>query len=305
MWETVISLRALQTGQRISHHQPWLHLMRENLDPSRVQPLVSVVPGTGYLPDCLTPMVRDDQTFEESLAAFRRTPVEQWNRELAEVDESAPARSEAARLGDVRASLHGRAGRERVADLLEEYHAVAIAPYWDRLRALDLADIAYRTEQMATGGVAAVFTDLHPKVTFSADAVEVTGSRISRAATGEGLLLIPCAFAWPDVLSLTAEPYLATLTYAPRGIGKLWTVPRSSSLAAVEKLLGATRARILRQLDIAISTTQVAAAMEISMSTANEHLKVLHETGLITSTRRGREVLYRRTSAGDALLRPR
>lgn len=250
-------------------------------------------------------MVSDDQTFDEALEAFRQTPLDQWEQELAEVDATAPTRSYAAALQEVRATLRGRQGRDRVARLLEDYHAEAIAPFWDRLRALDLADIAYRTEQMALGGIARVLADLHPKVSLTADAVEVAGGRASREATGAGLLLVPCAFAWPDVLSLTAEPYLATLTYAPRGIGNLWAVPRSSSLGAVEKLLGPTRARILRQLDIAISTTQVAAAMDVSLSTASEHLKVLQATGLVTATRRGREVLYRRTASGDGLLKPR
>lgn len=307
MWETVLSLRALQTtakGRRVSHHQPWIAEMRTKLDRECVLPLLAVVPPSGYIPDCLTPMVHDDETFAEAVEQVRQTPVDQWDEDLGRLGHGASHRDGEAAVS-LRRRLHGADGLALVADAFVAYHRIAIAPHWERLRALALADIDWRTAQMAAGGVRAVLSDLHPRVTFTGDALDVTGYYTLRPSTGDGLLLVPSAFAWPEVFSLTAAQYPATLTYAPRGVGKLWTVPSTSALGAIERLLGVTRARILRQLDIPVTTAQVASAMEVSSSTANEHLKVLLGTGLVVSSRHGREVLYRRTATGDTLLQPR
>jgi DNA-binding transcriptional ArsR family regulator len=164
------------------------------------------------------------------------------------------------------------------------------------------ADLAHRLDELATGGVARLFRTLHPSVAMRGDLLTIVKYYEGRAQLRErGLMLVPCAFMWPDVRVSTADP-LPSLTYSPRGLGRLWeSAPdaRESPLAAV---MGRTRATILALLELPMSTTQLAAQVELAAPTLNVHLKSLQAAGILTSRRDGRAVLYRRTPLGDQLV---
>jgi DNA-binding transcriptional ArsR family regulator len=191
----------------------------------------------------------------------------------------------------------------RIVTALRAYWRVAVAPYWPRMRAVLDADLAFRLGELATGGVREVFRTLHPSVGFDKDTLHVVKYYEGTAELGNrGLLLIPCVFAWPDVIVRTADPQPA-VSYTPRGVGRLWESPASehegSSLAGV---LGNTRAAILAQLDLPMSTTHLASQLELAAPTVNVHLKALHQAGIVSSHRDGRNVVYGRTRLGDLLL---
>src|SRR5215217_2200582 len=65
-------------------------------------------------------------------------------------------------------SLDGRLGGialepvRRLADSVEAFWERAIEPAWPRIRAFLDADITHRARQLARGGPAALFADLHP-----------------------------------------------------------------------------------------------------------------------------------------------
>ena len=67
------------------------------------------------------------------------------------------------------------------------------------------------------------------------------------------------------------------------------------------RLIGQNRARVLRLLDEPRSTTQLAALTGLPLGAVSGHLRVLLEAGSVLRRRAGREVLYWRTSLGDAL----
>ncbi|MEU7373767.1 helix-turn-helix domain-containing protein [Streptomyces albidoflavus] len=68
-------------------------------------------------------------------------------------------------------------------------------------------------------------------------------------------------------------------------------------------LLGAARAEVLLLLGSPRSTTHLVALTGQGLGSVGRHLKVLHEAGLIRRRRAGRSVLYRRTEAGESLVR--
>jgi DNA-binding transcriptional ArsR family regulator len=119
-----------------------------------------------------------------------------------------------------------------------------------------------------------------------------------------GLVLMPSVFHGPKVAAIVDEPWLPTIAYPARGTAELWRTPTGSP-GALSRLLGRTRANVLTSLDEPLSTTTLAALMELSPAGVSRHLLALRDAGLVATTRHGHEVRYGRTSLGSALLRGR
>ncbi len=66
--------------------------------------------------------------------------------------------------------------------------------------------------------------------------------------------------------------------------------------------MGRTWAAPLATLGLPRTTTQLAAQLGLSPPPVSQHLKVLKDTGLVSSRRRGRMVLYQRNGAATTLL---
>jgi DNA-binding transcriptional ArsR family regulator len=117
---------------------------------------------------------------------------------------------------------------------------------------------------------------------------------------------MPTAFHGPapKVAAIVDEPWLPTIAYPVRGIAELWRTPAGSP-AALARVLGRTRALVLTSLDEPLSTTTLAALMELSPAGVSRHLLALRDAGLVSTTRHGHEVRYDRTTLGSALLRGR
>lgn len=96
-------------------------------------------------------------------------------------------------------------------------------------------------------------------------------------------------------------PWQPTLIYPARGSAALWST-RPPTTRALERLVGAARARLLALLDDPATTTQLVQVSGFSLGAVGDHLKVLRDAGLVARTRTGRSVLYRRTPIGDALV---
>ncbi|MDL5352410.1 helix-turn-helix domain-containing protein [Microbacterium sp. zg-YB36] len=61
---------------------------------------------------------------------------------------------------------------------------------------------------------------------------------------------------------------------------------------------------MLRQFDVPMTTTHVAAHFAVAPATASEHLRILTGSGLLRSFHRGREVYYQRTALGESVAMP-
>ncbi len=96
------------------------------------------------------------------------------------------------------------------------------------------------------------------------------------------MLLVPAAFAWPDVFALTDEPWEKALVYTPRGVGELWAPAEDCDPDALAALLGGRRAEILAALRAPAATSDLAALLGASAAGVSEHLGVLRRAGLVT-----------------------
>ncbi|WP_164520401.1 winged helix-turn-helix domain-containing protein [Specibacter cremeus] len=307
LWEAVTSLRTLQSGTPI--HRSWIAQAKSRMaaspDPEKadhLRLLTALVPGSGFLPDSLTPTPRRQDTLASGLAAIAAVPHEMWRTDigylLANLPDGDAADTARAFVDDL------DAGIPRLLRALEWYWATTLEPFWPRLRAIELADVDYRLALLAAGGMQEMFSTLHPSVRRIDTGLEVTQycDCTDCPEPGNGLLLVPSAFVWPRTLVLNTAPFVPTLTYAPRGVGRLWENGKEVVDSPVAQLLGRTRAQILAQLDLPMTTTQLACALDLAAGTVSGHLKVMAATGLAEPIRAGREVFYRRAEVGEGLL---
>ncbi|MBM6622851.1 winged helix-turn-helix transcriptional regulator [Micrococcaceae bacterium RIT802] len=310
LWETVASIRALQ--RRPAIHRPWIEATRTALAASEephktrhLDILATVVRPHGYMADALTPTPSRHGSFEDSLADVAAVDPGMWRDNLEYLRRFDPVprvvQTADLLLGDL------DAGIPMIVSALSWYWDLAIRPWWPRLRSLQLEDIDWRLAQISQHGVHEVLKSLHPSVVPTATGLDVIRDcdADEPPEPGSGLILVPNAFIWPETLVLNVAPFVPTLTYAPRGVGRLWETATSCPDDPLAKLLGRTRAQILAQLDVPMTTTQLACALDLAPATVSTHLKVMSAGGLAASLRTGREVFYRRADVGESLLAAR
>ncbi|WP_043266162.1 DUF5937 family protein [Streptomyces sp. CT34] len=303
--ETHEALRTLRRADRHGYHLPWLRRMRERVAGLDLSPVWLFMPSRrpGYTPDFLgRPPDVPLADFAAELARLRTTEPTLARAEMAKSLACMPGAAESAR-GRAALADPERAIQE-LADATERAWHALLAPDWPRLRALLDAEIAYRSRQLADGGLRRLFADLHPRLSWSDGTLTVrtrTDLAQMQDLDGRGVLLLPSVFVWPDVVSGFDPPWQPTVIYPARGIGGLWQGPAADP--ALARLLGANRAAVLAALDAPATTSALAHRLGLAASSVSAHLSVLREAGLLTSRRHGHQVLYERTPLGLALFR--
>ena len=299
MFELERSLLALRDPSTAAIHVPFLRALSGRLAGVELEPAVALTPLSGYAPDFTTPPPAGPLgRIEDDLAALRRTPVRQIRRDM-ELFRSQHPRSKV-----VQPWLeHPRREVTRLAKTYEAYWKRALAPAWPRIRSFLDADIAHRARLLTEGGAGALFAGLHPDVIWGGDHLDVTVPRHTATIdlAGRGLLLMPSAFQWARPAVIDLDPWQPTLIYPARGIATLWA-GGTQAPGALARLLGATRAAALADLDAPRSTTDLARRLSISPANASHHLTALRDAGLVAGRREGRAVLYVRTPTGDDLI---
>ena len=305
LWETVASFRVLLDPGRHALHLPWVEQTRGKLGELDLAPLYALVRPDGYMPDFLVPPPTTPlPSFEDEMARLSETPAATIVREVGYLkgsrDGVGPDREHLlkAYLTDPTATLG------RLAESLLRYHEVVVASHWPRLRVLLEGDVLKPAQALAFGGPEALFDDLHPSVRYSDGLLEVEKPFQIEGVTpgGRGILLVPCAFAWPKLYAIIEEPWQPSLVYAPRGAAKLWVSSRSDVEDALEAALGLGRASVLKGLAIPRTTTELARQLGVSPGTTSEHLSRLRRAGLVEPHRSGRRVFYRLSGEGEQLL---
>lgn len=298
MLETVFSLSSWRPNHTNAVYRSWLAetaVRVERLD----WPLLRVLRGPkGWVPDFLTPRptaARPD--IDTELEIVRRTAPELVLHDLAG--------SHGADLPEPLASLaqDPAALAERLADAFAGYWDAVMAPRWPRVTSLLQADITYRSHRIATGGAAALFDDLNPRITWSDGVITLDEPTLDAdvEVSGRGLPLLPSLFAHSVAAWIDADQP-PSLTYPARGRGTVIGGPASLS-SPLDALLGRTRAALLRALGDPSSTTQLAHAFQLTPGAVSQHLSVLHANGLLTRARAGHQVIYMHTDLAAHLVR--
>ena len=250
--------------------------------------------GPGFI---APPPAGMDQTIEGDLARVRATPLAVARTEIAKTLALKPVADP--RLERV---LRSRNAVAAVADVLEQAWSALVAPGWPATRALLERDVVHRASRLARDGWAGALADLHDRIRWSGRAIELLGRPEQTATLGDdGLLLVPSAHIWPKTMIYLEPPWPDTIVYPARGVAALWMDTAQVVPGALGRLIGAARAAVLEALDEPASTTHLVHHLGFPLGTVGDHLRVLHDAGLVKRERSGRSVLYRRTSVGDAL----
>ena len=303
LWEIVCSICRLQTKEGPLAFDPWRRVVRARIRRGgaprwAAQTLRTLVPYATYMPDFLTPPVEGESIslaagIDRVLATHRR----QLRGEVAMLATAGekPFAGAALARGDVEALRMLGYG-------LRTYHEAFLAPAWDRIAAAVSADVSWRSRALVTGGTRALLDTFRPMAVWRPPVLEVDYP-VERdlRLEGRGLLLVPSYFCWRRPITLIDENLRPVLVYpADKAVAPV-SAAADTELA---RLLGSTRASLLDETashDCG-TTSELAAAVGVSLPSASQQLAVLREAGLLTSRREGKHVLHTVTPLGRRLL---
>lgn len=287
IWETVAGLRLLARAHAPHPHAEWLSWAAGKLaalpgDRSALSALVA----RADIPEFLIPTPGNRMAgFDAELEALTWTTT--------------PERVTGA-LGAQAGLLAAPDAVPRLQERLRAVHDAVIRPVWAQVEGVLQGDLERRGQRLLDAGPPAVLGELHPDVTFESLRLVVSGRAIT---PGErDLVLLPSAFVWPGT-HLRDSPLRLGLHYPARGFGSVWQRSCRVTGDGLDRLLGGTRAALLRALERPVSVSELAGSLGVTAGAVSQHLGVLRAAGLAVSRREGREVVSLRTALGVALLR--
>jgi len=251
-------------------------------------------------PDFLDPIPATAMpTFAEQLAAFRETPAEIIEEQLAKYHPSGDLPD------DLRPFRTDRAGAlNRLADGLAAYWDAAIAPYWPAMRSALDEEVLLRARALAADGPDALLDKLHERIVWERPVLTLIKPFDQQLqAKDMRLLLVPLIFSRGALSCSTDHAEVMMVTYQARGSALLASAPPPAPAGdRLAILVGRGRASVLRSLTTPATTTGLAGALGLAPSTVSEHLAGLQAAGVVHRRRAGRRVLYGLEPAGIALV---
>jgi DNA-binding transcriptional ArsR family regulator len=293
--ETTASLLALEQGTAAhpgerrwldAHQDDYRGYVRGHPDVHR---LIRRALAQGWIPAAITvpPAGHDEQAFGDELRLIANLSPGLVARDLHE-----------AGIEHYPDDLLGKA-----ADLLQWVWANAVRPYWRQRRKIIEADIVARTTQLGRGGWAQALSDMRPGLRWLGDGrLQINAYDYPpREISGSQLLFVPVTpdrgwVAWE-------EPHRYAVMYPCSGVLADAGGRTSAAPETLGALVGPARAAILMLLVTPKSTTQLVALTGQGLGSVGRHLQILRAAGLLERRRAGRSVLYRRSAAGDLLVR--
>ncbi|MFJ4405892.1 ArsR/SmtB family transcription factor [Streptomyces sp. NPDC088910] len=185
----------------------------------------------------------------------------------------------------------------------QELHALwnhTLAARWPVILGRLEADINARSQLMARQGTGAVLDSLHPDTGWHDGTLTVRSPFRTTVPHAPAVVMIPTV---TGDLTPGLDPMFQHDTML------CYPVPRAPSGRRAAQgghpaadVLGATRHSLLLSLGRPLTTTELAELHHLDPSTVSYHLTRLHRAGLLTRTRHGHRVYYRRTPQAEQLL---
>jgi DNA-binding transcriptional ArsR family regulator len=301
MIEVAESLYMLSAGRVEPLHRTWFDGIKDGLRRVDLALLRAVVPARGYVADFFSAGITGPSTtIERQLDVIGDMPADEMLAEIETVWQGEPLPTVVHDL-----FARGPAAPRRLADAFGQYWAVAIEPHWQAMRAVLDDDVSSRAGELTKGGVGGLLTDLHPQISIQGEVLTIDKRHVwQQNLTGDGLLLVPSVFVWPNLIFAAGLTGPVRLIYPARGIGNVWQAAAqgSADTDALGALLGRSRAAILVSLALPHTTTELARELDQRPPSVSQHLSVLRRSGLVVSWRSGRRVLYRRTALATSVV---
>lgn len=253
--------------------------------------------GDGPTPDFLAPA--------PSAATSGATSARAAESQLAEIGSTDHAQAavevrEAASDRDlpenVTAALHDGTLPARAAHGLAMFWEQGMPDVFEVAEAALRAEID-RCEQLVDGGgIGAVLNAVQEHLSRADEPLRACEHCAEPESAISELLVIPTALYGPRLtMRLRGErPYVAY----PIGPAS----PPPDSITGLRRLLGPTRAAILRRLSSARTTTELSEDLHLATATVSYHVKVMQRAGLLERSRQRHNVFYELSPTGRQLL---
>jgi len=297
--ESSLSLAARQVARRRLGDSPGrsraLPGQPRNQLAAATRPLLDLTIGP-VGPIFLDPLVSD---VEEGLELLRATPRTVLRSELQRVLDrrATPVPTWVRNLAD-----GDKEERHIVETAVRACHDQFVTPHRSVYDRAFEQDIASRLPDLRAGGIAAVLAKLHPQLTYHDSTLTMPHRRDQTVQlNGQGLELMPTP-TWlgpPMVTWAWNQPDRWLLIYPTTSTTAVALTPGVDALA---RLIGTTRAAVLRQIRKPMTTGEIATRLGVSAASASQHTTVLREAHLLNSHRTGRTVLHTLTELGESLL---
>jgi DNA-binding transcriptional ArsR family regulator len=278
----------------------WITAARAQLDASDLRILAPIGRSWGsFVPACVTPLNADAVTDDVAgeLERIATLPEERFLEDLAFA------------CGDPPEPPWDAVARRPRAWLVR--YARALARVWDGVREPWLAAQPLFEREVERVSIAAergalpeLVAGLHHSAEVRDGAWRFTNDEPMALELPEDGLPIRPLLAGPGSAraNLSDAGLLEVLSYPVPGAIRILKGDLQPPAQALENLLGAQRARVLRELDEPRHAGALAEALVATPGAATHHLNALEAAGLILRERSGRRVFVHRTARGSALL---
>ncbi len=193
---------------------------------------------------------------------------------------------------------------QELADLMETAWHALVEPDWPRLRALLEADIAFHSRRLAEVGLGGLLPEIDRRFGWRSHTLTIEWKgRHERDLAGQGLILVPSVFIWPEVVSASfdSRPGSPRSPTPPAASAVCGPNPRTTPpTPSCDSWTGqGHRPHGPGRTHHHDGPRPPPPPRPVVRSSA--HLTVLRAGGLLTSRRYGHQVLYERTPLGMAL----